>query len=85
MPDLTDPTCSWVEHEVVASSDTCRRLTPTPGYSVRFRGDGDESCRGAPCVELDPGEGAVVLGSAADLNVRYTEVLGDCGDPPRCP
>lgn len=77
IPDITDPTCGWVERAVLAFSE-CMMLTAQPGYETRFLADGDTSCSGVSCLVLQVGESAVVLGPLTELQNQYRDTPVDC-------
>jgi hypothetical protein len=70
VPNLGDPTCSWVEAEVYTASE-CTVLTASEGYEARFLAEGDTSCSGVPCLVLGTGETATVIGPITEY-VRFT-------------
>jgi hypothetical protein len=70
VPNLVDPTCSWVERETYTATE-CTVLTATEGYETRFLAADDESCEGKSCVVLGTGETATVIGPITEY-VRFT-------------
>ena len=69
VPNLIDPTCSWVERETYTAPE-CMVLTPYAS-DARFVAEGDESCEGEETVTLQAGESATVVGPITDLHVDY--------------
>jgi hypothetical protein len=62
VPDITDPTCGWVQRESIEAGDMCLHLRPGEGAETRFLSEADSSCQGSRCLLLRPGERAVVIG-----------------------
>lgn len=86
VPDITDPSCGYVEREALeAREGTCILLVPGEGAETRFLSERDNSCRGAPCLLLRPGERGVVIGPATAPYADYDLTIGDCGMLPACP
>lgn len=78
VPDITDPSCTWYQREVISAENTCIHLVSGEGATTRFLADGDRSCEGAPCVLLLPGDSAVVVGPISEPYSDYDLTTDNC-------